>query len=171
MKHGLKIAFCLVLALAVSGCIVRAYKQVKEREDQTISGNRGYLQGNPPPTEAKTPKTRETYVVEVELKSPVKIELGKPKEIKPVEDKTQEGNKGYISGAASDEEMEKETVAAEKKSSFTQYTVKKDDTLQKISQHFYKTVKKWNKIYDANKDKIKNPNRIKPGITLDIPQE
>ena len=173
MKQAFKIMLCLALSVVLSGCIVRAYKQVKAREDQTVTGNRGYLQGTPPPAESKSPKTRETLVVEVELKSPLQVQLGKPKEIKPAEEKVTEGNKGYISGGPVEEE--EMNVAAEpekaKKASFVQYKIKKDDTLQKISQRFYKTVKKWNKIYQANTDKIKDPNRIKPGVTLDIPQE
>jgi nucleoid-associated protein YgaU len=172
MKQAFKIIFCLVLSLAVSGCIVRTYKQVREREDQAIAGNRGYLQGTPPPAEKASPKTRETVVVEVELKSPIKFEVGKPKEIKPVEDKTIPGNKGYISGgpgAATEETLSSEEIMESQIA--TQYTIKKDDTLQKISKQFYGTVKKWNRIYQANKDKIKDPNRIKPGVVLNIPKE
>ncbi len=51
----------------------------------------------------------------------------------------------------------------------TDYTVQKDDTLQTISKKFYNSYSKWPKIYDANKEIIKDPNRIKPGITITIP--
>ncbi|MDP2939017.1 MAG: LysM peptidoglycan-binding domain-containing protein [Candidatus Omnitrophota bacterium] len=172
MKQALKIILCLVLSVILSGCIVRAYKQVREREDQIISGNRGYLQGTPPPQEAKSAKTRETFVVEIELRNPVTLEVGKPKEMKPVEFKTIEGNKGYIAGEEIlSEEMPSQEEAQAPKETLTPYTVKKDDTLQKISKQFYGTVKKWNKIYQANKNKIKDPNRIRSGITINIPQE
>ena len=50
-----------------------------------------------------------------------------------------------------------------------QYTVMKDDTLQKISKKVYGSHGKWTKIYDANKDKIKNPNFVKPGTVITIP--
>ena len=49
------------------------------------------------------------------------------------------------------------------------YTVQKDDTLQKISKKLFGTYGKWYKIYQANKDKIKNPNFVKPGTVLNIP--
>jgi nucleoid-associated protein YgaU len=49
------------------------------------------------------------------------------------------------------------------------YTVQKDDTLQKISKKIYGSYGKWYKIYEANKDKIKNPNILKPGMVLTIP--
>ena len=51
----------------------------------------------------------------------------------------------------------------------TTYTVQKDDTLQKISKKVFGTYGKWYKIYEANKDKIKNPNFVKPGTVLTIP--
>jgi len=43
------------------------------------------------------------------------------------------------------------------------YTVGKNDTLQKISTKFYGTSKKWMKIYEANKDVLKGPNKVYPG--------
>jgi len=49
------------------------------------------------------------------------------------------------------------------------YTVQKDDTLQKISKKVFGSYGKWYKIYEANKDKIKNPNVLKPGTVLTIP--
>ena len=49
------------------------------------------------------------------------------------------------------------------------YTVQKDDTLQKISKKVYGTYSKWYRIYKANKNKIKNPNFVKPGTVLTIP--
>ena len=55
-------------------------------------------------------------------------------------------------------------------SSYTDYTVEKDDTLQKISKKFYNSYSKWPKIYEANKELIPNPDHIKPGIVIRIPQ-
>ena len=49
------------------------------------------------------------------------------------------------------------------------YTVQKDDTLQKISKKLFGTYGKWYKIYETNKDKIKNPNILQPGTVLNIP--
>jgi nucleoid-associated protein YgaU len=61
--------------------------------------------------------------------------------------------------------LEPETVNIQK------YTVQKGDTLQKISKKFYGTTKKWTKIYEANKDIIKGPNKIYPGQAINIPVE
>ncbi|HEX68439.1 MAG TPA: LysM peptidoglycan-binding domain-containing protein [bacterium] len=49
------------------------------------------------------------------------------------------------------------------------YTVRKGDSLWKISKKYYGTPFKWPLIYRANKDKIKDPNRIFPGQVLRIP--
>jgi nucleoid-associated protein YgaU len=50
------------------------------------------------------------------------------------------------------------------------YTVKPGDTLSKIAQQFYGDSSKYMKIFDANKDKLKDPNMIHPGQQLTIPQ-
>ena len=47
--------------------------------------------------------------------------------------------------------------------------MQKGDTLQKISKKFYGTTQNWYKIYKANKEVLKSPNRIQPGQTLRIP--
>ena len=49
------------------------------------------------------------------------------------------------------------------------YVVKKGDTLQKISGELYGTTKKWKKIFDANKDTLEDPNKIRVGQKLIIP--
>jgi LysM repeat protein len=49
------------------------------------------------------------------------------------------------------------------------YTVKNGDTLWAISKRFYGDATKWPTIYNANTDKIKNPNVIYSGQVLTIP--
>lgn len=49
------------------------------------------------------------------------------------------------------------------------YTVKKGDCLWKIAKKFYGSGAKYTVIYNANKDKIKNPNLIYPGQVFTIP--
>lgn len=55
----------------------------------------------------------------------------------------------------------------------TKYKVKKGQTLGDIAAlpEVYGTSKKWKKIYEANKDKIKDPNKIYAGQVLDIPRD
>jgi nucleoid-associated protein YgaU len=49
------------------------------------------------------------------------------------------------------------------------YTVVAGDSLSKIAKHFYGEANKYMKIFEANKDQLKNPDLIKPGQTLRIP--
>lgn len=49
------------------------------------------------------------------------------------------------------------------------YIVKSGDYLKKIAKQVYGDEAKWELIYEANKDSIKNPNRIYKGQTLTIP--
>ena len=49
------------------------------------------------------------------------------------------------------------------------YTVQAGDTLGKIAQEQYGDGSRWTEIYEANKDKIADPNVIKVGLELKIP--
>ena len=51
------------------------------------------------------------------------------------------------------------------------YEVKKGDSLWNISERFYSTGGKWIRIFEANLDKIKNPDIIYPYQRLTIPKE
>jgi nucleoid-associated protein YgaU len=49
------------------------------------------------------------------------------------------------------------------------YTVVAGDSLSKIAKHFYSDANKYMKIFEANKDQLADPDKIKPGQTLRIP--
>ncbi|MFZ3216133.1 MAG: LysM peptidoglycan-binding domain-containing protein [Candidatus Acidiferrales bacterium] len=50
------------------------------------------------------------------------------------------------------------------------YTVQAGDNLSKISKQFYGDANKYMKIFEANKDKLADPDRVRAGIELVIPQ-
>jgi nucleoid-associated protein YgaU len=50
------------------------------------------------------------------------------------------------------------------------YVVKPGDTLSKISLSFYGNANQYMKIFDANRDMLQDPNAIKPGQNLVIPE-
>src|SRR5215831_8112074 len=54
-------------------------------------------------------------------------------------------------------------------SAMTQYMVKSGDTLSRISERFYNSATKWEKIYEANRDTVHNPNYLYIGQMLTIP--
>jgi nucleoid-associated protein YgaU len=49
------------------------------------------------------------------------------------------------------------------------YVVKPGDSLSKIAQQLYGNQSDWRKIYDANRDVIKDPDLIYAGQTLRLP--
>jgi nucleoid-associated protein YgaU len=49
------------------------------------------------------------------------------------------------------------------------YEVKPGDSLSKIAQQEYGNATEWNRIFEANKDVLKDPNKIFPGQKLKIP--
>ena len=50
------------------------------------------------------------------------------------------------------------------------YKVVAGDTLSKIAKKYYGDANKYMKIFEANKDQLKDPDKIKVGQTLKIPQ-
>ena len=49
------------------------------------------------------------------------------------------------------------------------YTVQAGDSLSKISKQFYGNANDYNKIFEANRDVLSDPDKISPGQTLKIP--
>jgi nucleoid-associated protein YgaU len=49
------------------------------------------------------------------------------------------------------------------------YTVKPGDTLSKISKQFYGSANDYMRIFEANKDKLTDPDKIQVGQELKIP--
>ena len=54
-----------------------------------------------------------------------------------------------------------------KGSSGSTYTVQAGDSLSKIGSHYGVS---WQKIFEANRDKLDDPDKIRPGQELTIPQ-
>jgi nucleoid-associated protein YgaU len=50
------------------------------------------------------------------------------------------------------------------------YTVQPGDSLSKISKQFYGDANKYMKIFEANKDKLSDPDKVRAGMDLVIPQ-
>ena len=165
-----------LVILLMNGCTVRTYKVTRDRVDQDLdSGNRGYIQGSAPAADGSSrKKTRQIQKIEIELHpikfgaapesvseaSSVREPIPEPMVSEPVQTNFQP--RGPVIPAA--ESKRKQVVMKE-------YTVKKNDTLQKISQKFFGTTKKWMMIYEANKDRLKSADSISPGQIIVIPVE
>ncbi|MFA5320845.1 MAG: LysM peptidoglycan-binding domain-containing protein [Candidatus Omnitrophota bacterium] len=169
-KESMVLGILTLSAFVLSGCLVttKTYPLTKDRVDQSLSsGNRGYLKGQAPAEADNKPRktTRVTRVVEVEFgdqaakQQPVQRQSAEPEYSQSQEQESQ----------TYQEEPLEEVPAVS--ASFENYKVQKNDTLQKISRKFYGTTRKWTKIYEANRDVLKAPNKIYPGQTIKIPVE
>ena len=184
----------IVLVVFAAGCGVEAKTYVITRDrvglDQN-GGNGGCVIGKCPPS-SPTETTRKVYVLE--LTRPVPESEVQKIEATAVNAITQDVETPPTADAAPDASAPAATdnvqaspsvpvvgelpgtapasVSADQNGGNLQastYTVQKDDTLQKISKKVFGTYGKWYKIYEANKEKIKNPNILKPGTVLTIP--
>lgn len=63
-----------------------------------------------------------------------------------------------------------EPAAPPKENPYQQtYVVQKGDTLSKIADEYYGDARLYTKIFEANRDILSNPDKIKPGQKLRIP--
>ena len=157
--------FLLVITFFVGCVTLRTYEIEKPRVDTDIEGNQGYLSGDAvqTPAENRLGDTRKISVVEIEFRK------SKAKEKQVQESETEDylfKDDTFGSELAIEDNSE---FYAEDTQTYQDYTVSKSDTLQKISYKFYGTTKKWKKIYDANKDVIKNSDKVYPGTKIRIP--
>lgn len=67
--------------------------------------------------------------------------------------------------------QEQEKVESSPKVSSREYVIQKNDSLWKIAAHEMGDGHRWKYLYDLNKDRIKNPNKLKAGTTIIIPVE
>lgn len=50
------------------------------------------------------------------------------------------------------------------------YTVEKGDSLSKIAKHHLGDANAWNRIFEANRDILDDPDKIQPGQVLKLPK-
>ena len=96
------------------------------------------------PTAAKTPATRPPHTTRPAVPDTDIVSAPKPTAV-----------------------VNEEPVAAEPEEQT--HTVVSGDNLSAISRKYYGTADHWRKIYEANKDIIKDPNNIRIGQVFKIP--
>ena len=150
---------CAGCAWLVAGC--RATTKVVEipRVDLELAGgNRGYLIGSPPEA-GELSTTRQMVETTIEVPSPYK-----PKRL---------GGPVALEGVVS---PEPETEAAGAPSTAPQrydsYVVQKGESLWSIAAkpEVYGRATHWRRLFDANRDLLKSPDRLKAGMTLKVPR-
>jgi nucleoid-associated protein YgaU len=173
--------FLVVLFLfSAWGCRVRTYTVEKPRVDLEVSGNQGYLSGQPDyssgTAESRVSSTRTINVLEFDIGPKSKPEGDSERKYNKQEtgdivseyDSIKEAARESVKDDHSDSLYEQDIIQTE---DFQVYVVEKNDTLQKISFKFYGTTKKWIDIHQANTDVLPTPDKIRPGQRLKIPVE
>lgn len=74
-----------------------------------------------------------------------------------------------VKKAVVQKQVTKTTTSTQQKATARTHKVKKGDTLWALAKKYYGSGAKYPTIYNANKDKIKNPNLIQIGWVLKIP--
>jgi nucleoid-associated protein YgaU len=169
---------------------VRSYLQDMPRVDQKRdAGNAGYITGQPGEDPAEYKKTRKLFIwefnrktrvtdTEVDIEETYRSSAPQPRDssARPArteqvirEESTITTERIQLSDFDSATYHKEAAASMVEPVSFEDYTIEKDDTLQKIAKKFYDSYSQWTKIYDANRDRIDNPNVLKPGVTIRVP--
>ena len=186
----LKFLSVIVLLVFASGCGLRAQTYVMTKPRVGIEkgqGNAGYLSGTPVYVEPER-KTRRVYVLELTKPIPekevkkIEQEIASAPKVNPAISVTTPSSAPAAPSVDHPNRIVippiEDTSTAPSSSAVLEltgpkeavtYTVQKDDTLQKIAKKYYGSYGAWLKIYNANKEKIKNPNLLKSGTVITIP--
>jgi len=154
--------------IMISGCLTtRTYTKEEPRKDLEIEGNQGCLSGEckQEPRENRLGDTRTISVVEVEF-GPSAIKEGAIAEEAVRQEPVGEGI-SFQEIEVAEAGLEQGLTSAEEKE-IQYYVVQDNDTLQKISRKFYGTTRKWLFLYETNKDILKSPDRLYPGVKIKI---
>ena len=164
MNHeSARTMMAVLMGLSVCGCRTATRTAAYPRVDLDVSptsGNRGYLIGTPPPA-PELKQQRQMIETDVELPSfyhstkgtTEPVSLGEP--------------------AAPETEMSAAATGTPSTAAvYDTYTVKTGDTLSSIAAKpaVYGNGNKWRKLYNANREVIKTPNRLRAGMILKIPR-
>ena len=74
------------------------------------------------------------------------------------------------SGGENPQDLEADIKVADK-NAYAYHTVEKGESLSKISKKYYGDPMKYNKIFEANRNILDNPDVIHPGQELEIPNK
>lgn len=148
--------------LTIVGCRTATRVTEVPRVDLELEGgNRGYLVGHPPDAAAwKT--TRQMVQMDVEV----------PSFYQPTRSGTPVNWDGIAPPETETEEPVAQLPAEGTPVAYDTYVVKKGDSLWSIAAkpEVYGKATRWRRIFDANRELLKSPDRLRPGMTLKIPR-
>ena len=162
-EHGRWIAGLIVVTLTAAGCRTATRVVAYPRVDLEMpaGGNRGYLVGTPPASSGPWKSERQMVETEVEV----------PAFSKRAGQAAVGGNDGTLpEGDLAEESAWNQASTSHE--IIGSYTVQAGDTLWSIAagSGVYGDATKWRWLYDANRDVLKSPDRLKAGMSLRIPR-
>ncbi len=164
MRDLTHVAMGVVLAGAISGCRTATRITQEPRVDLEVSGgNRGYLISQAPASSANRPTTRQMVETEIEVPSLSKLGRGR-------------ASAGSLKDVAPPETdlSEEEAMPPGALPAFSgTYVVKKGDTLWSIAAdpQVFGNAGKWRQLFEANRDVLKSPDRLRAGMKLRVPHD
>lgn len=168
MRKASPVVVAIIGMGVAAGC--RATSRVVEapRIDLELEGgNRGYLVGTPPPS-TRTQTTRQVVEAEVEVpgffQAKPRFGSSKAKNLKQIAPPEMNFSEEIAAPASS--------AQAPNAGSYDAYVVKKRDTLWSIAAdpQVYGDATRWREIFEANRDLLKSPDRLRAGMRLRIPR-
>ena len=146
----------------MAGCRTAAKVTEVPRVDLTLSeGNRGYLVGRPP----EAPELKATRQM-------VETTMEIPSFYKPKRTGVQSGVEGIAPPETETENPAAPAQAGGAPGKYDTYVVQKGDSLWSIAAKpdVYGKATRWRRIFDANRDLLKSPDAVRPGMKLKIPR-
>lgn len=137
--------------------------------DRDIWGNAGYVVRNPgvPEITPRTPRLSRRVMLEKELEA-AKRQLQQALAKASAEESRRKELEAELARVKT--QLDAFRAGAPPAGTATRtYKVQKGDTLWDIAEKMYGSGLQWPRIYTANKDKIRDPNRINAGQVLRIP--
>ena len=158
MSPSKRVCFAVLSALTITGCRTATRVTEVPRVDLNLEGgNRGYLVGTPPEA-GELSQTRQMVATDVEI----------PSFYKP----THHGTPLNVEGLAPPEMETDEGSVQVPAQRYDTYVVQKGDSLWSIAAkpEIYGKASRWRRLYDANRDLLKSPDRLRAGMTLKVPR-
>lgn len=162
MRTAMALSLGLLSLVALAGCRTATRVVDVPRVDLEVAGtgNRGYLVGTPPPAvEGQT--TRQIIQADIEMPDFYKRPSGAP---------------FHLGGGSAQEEAGPYAAEADVPVApvgpFDAYVVQKGDSLWTIAAkpEIYGKASAWKRLFDANRDLLKFPDRVREGMTLKVPR-
>ncbi len=160
MRQMQAVVLSLVSVVILAGCrtATRVVDVPRVDLEVTPSGNRGYLVGQAPPA-APGKRTRQIVQTDIELPGLSNApQTSGPLRIGGTSPKT-EGRAGALGKATA-------------RGPYDTYVVQKGESLWTIAAkpEVYGKASAWKRLFDANRDILNSPDRVRAGMTLKVPR-